>query len=71
MSIRLYPWPNWFYPNNLEVKVGALCLVQQPGSYWDRFSGLPLVRLEPHRGDNLRLDAKVANHQDTEDLEIT
>ena len=30
-----------------KVKVGVLRLVQQPGSYWDRFSELPLVGLEP------------------------
>ena len=30
-----------------EVKVGVLRPVQQPGSYWDRSSELPLVGLEP------------------------
>ena len=30
-----------------KVKVGVLCPVQQPGSYWDRSSELPLVGLEP------------------------
>ena len=34
------------------VKVGVLRPVQQPGSYWDRSSELPLVGLEP-RGDSL------------------
>ena len=29
------------------VKVGVLRPVQQPGSYWDRSSELPLVGLEP------------------------
>ena len=33
--------------NTLKVKVGVLRPVQQPGSYWDRFSELPLVGLEP------------------------
>ena len=28
-------------------KVGVLRPVQQPGSYWDRSSELPLVGLEP------------------------
>ena len=31
----------------VKVKVGVLCPVQQPGSYWDRSSELPLVGLEP------------------------
>ena len=31
----------------LKVKVGVLRPVQQPGSYWDRSSELPLVGLEP------------------------
>ena len=30
-----------------KVKVGVLRPVQQPGSYWDRSSALPLVGLEP------------------------
>ena len=30
-----------------KVKVGVLSPVQQPGSYWDRSSELPLVGLEP------------------------
>ena len=30
-----------------KVKVGVLHPVQQPGSYWDRSSELPLVGLEP------------------------
>ena len=29
------------------TKVGVLRPVQQPGSYWDRSSELPLVGLEP------------------------
>ena len=33
--------------NILKVKVGVLRPVQQPGSYWDRSSELPLVGLEP------------------------
>ena len=37
------------YKQNLEVEVGVGVLrpVQQPGSYWDRSSELPLVGLEP------------------------
>ena len=34
-------------PSNVKVKVGVLRPVQQPGSYWDRSSELPLVGLEP------------------------
>ena len=30
-----------------QIKVGVLRPVQQPGSYWDRSSELPLVGLEP------------------------
>ena len=30
-----------------KVKVGVLRPVQQPGSYWDRSSELPLLGLEP------------------------
>ena len=30
-----------------KVKVGVLRPVQQPGSYWDRSSELPLVGLKP------------------------
>ena len=30
-----------------KVKVGVLRPVQQPGSYWNRSSELPLVGLEP------------------------
>ena len=30
-----------------KVKVGVLCLVQQPGSYWERSSALPPVGVEP------------------------
>ena len=30
-----------------KLKVGVLRPVQQPGSYWDRSSELPLVGLEP------------------------
>ena len=30
-----------------KVKVGVLSLVQQPGTYWDRSSALPLVGLGP------------------------
>ena len=32
---------------DLSFKVGVLRPVQQPGSYWDRSSELPLVGLEP------------------------
>ena len=31
----------------VSIKVGVLRPVQQPGSYWDRSSELPLVGLEP------------------------
>ena len=31
----------------LKAKVGVLCPVQQPGSYWDSSSALPLVGLKP------------------------
>ena len=37
----------WRSVDNLKVKVGVLRPVQQPGSYWDRSSELPLVGLEP------------------------
>ena len=30
-----------------QIKFGVLRPVQQPGSYWDRSSELPLVGLEP------------------------
>ena len=44
-------WTNWVispaFPNSQKVKVGVLRPVQQPGSYWDRSSELPLVGLEP------------------------
>ena len=33
--------------HKVKVKVGVLRPVQQPGSYWDRSSELPLVGLEP------------------------
>ena len=33
--------------DKVKVKVGVLRPVQQPGSYWDRSSELPLVGLEP------------------------
>ena len=35
------------FPLWTKVKVGVLRPVQQPGSYWDRSSELPLVGLEP------------------------
>ena len=35
------------YTLRSKVKVGVLRPVQQPGSYWDRSSELPLVGLEP------------------------
>ena len=34
-------------PGMSVAKVGVLRPVQQPGSYWDRSSELPLVGLEP------------------------
>ena len=36
-----------FNYTKVKVKVGVLRPVQQPGSYWDRSSELPLVGLEP------------------------
>ena len=49
--------PNWeivrlalaagLHDQRSKVKVGVLRPVQQPGSYWDRSSELPLVGLEP------------------------
>ena len=30
-----------------EFKVGVLCPVEQPGSYWDRSTALPFVLVEP------------------------
>ena len=33
--------------NESQIKFGVLSPVQQPGSYWDRSSELPLVGLEP------------------------
>ena len=36
--------------------MGVLGPVQQPGSYWDSFSGLP------HRCDSLWLDAELLGH---------
>ena len=36
-----------FRASGTKVKVGVLRPVQQPGSYWDRSSELPLVGLEP------------------------
>ena len=33
--------------NAIKDEVGVLHPVQQPGSYWDRSSALPLVGLEP------------------------
>ena len=38
---------NWISSMVFKVKVGVLRPVQQPGSYWDRSSELPLVGLEP------------------------
>ena len=35
------------YIQSSKVKVGVLRPFQQPGSYWDRSSELPLVGLEP------------------------
>ena len=36
-----------FFMSLYKVKVGVLCPFQQPGSYWDRSSALPLMGLEP------------------------
>ena len=44
-----------------KVKVGVLHPVQQPWSYWERSSVLPLLGSHPCRGDNLGLDAKLTN----------
>ena len=44
--IRIAPLDN-FTKVKVGVKVGVLRPVQQPGSYWDRSSELPLVGLEP------------------------
>ena len=41
------PLPSPWWPKSKLVKVGVLRPVQQPGSYWDRSSELPLVGLEP------------------------
>ena len=38
---------HWLTLKSNMVKVGVLRPVQQPGSYWDRSSELPLVGLEP------------------------
>ena len=40
-------WPDARCIHWSKVKVGVLRPVQQPGSYWDRSSELPLVGLEP------------------------
>ena len=42
-SIHIIETPS----RKVKVKVGVLRPVQQPGSYWDRSSELPLVGLEP------------------------
>ena len=42
-----YPDHRAIYTDGSKVKVGVLRPVQQPGSYWDRSSELPLVGLEP------------------------
>ena len=55
-----------------KVKVGVLRPIQQPGSYWNRSTALPLVGVEPtHRGNRLCLDAKLANHLAPEDLDVS
>ena len=41
-----YPF-HYLVVSFLLIKVGVLRPVQQPGSYWDRSSELPLVGLEP------------------------
>ena len=33
-----------------KVKIGIFRAVQKPGSYWDRSSALPLVRVKPTAG---------------------
>ena len=45
-SIDCFDYKKGSY-DSAKVKVGVLCPVQQPGSYWDRSSELPLVGLEP------------------------
>ena len=40
--------------SSTKVKVSVLHPVQQPGSYWDRFSSLSVVGVGPtHTGDSL------------------
>ena len=42
-----YSWYDSMACRRSKVKVGVLRPVQQPGSYWDRSTELPLVGLEP------------------------
>ena len=42
-----------FYNDVVKVKLRVLHPVQQPGSYWDRLSVLPLGELKPHQSDSL------------------
>ena len=44
---EFYVWTGLSHRDKVGVKVGVLRPVQQPGSYWDRSSELPLVGLEP------------------------
>ena len=46
-SAKVFCFHSAFYIHKSKVKVGVLRPVQQPGSYWDRSSELPLVGLEP------------------------
>ena len=43
----LRPYSSHSTDLKVKVKVGVLHPIQQPGSYWDRSSELPLVGLEP------------------------
>ena len=46
-SLILTEFPVKFSARLINFKVGVLRPVQQPGSYWDRSSEVPLVGLEP------------------------
>ena len=47
IMVKLLVLNSTFIGQRSKVKVGVLRPVQQPGSYWDRSSELPLVGLEP------------------------
>ena len=47
MAKLWFRWFEYYHAYKVKVKVGVLRPVQQPGSYWDRSSELPLVGLEP------------------------